>query len=203
MDFSSKGSLQLQLLVKATQIDAAIDFYTNVFGALVVNNFTNLNGHLVYELQRWCKNLKQKSVINLAFTEFSSLSGIIPEWIVVTFVTSTLHTLLLCVRSTRHGRINMYFSPMKWILKDIIVSSVNDALKGFENLALDLSCLKVGCHYSDFQSHDCIEPLFNSKLDCHNHYSGCGFEELRSQLLSQSYLHLCFWRGRFHLSGKI
>ncbi|KAF3590359.1 hypothetical protein DY000_02024677 [Brassica cretica] len=52
MDFSSKGSLQLQLLVKATQIDAAIDFYTNVFGALVVNNFTNLNGHLVYELQR-------------------------------------------------------------------------------------------------------------------------------------------------------
>lgn len=71
--------------------------------------------------------------------------------------------------------------------------TVNDALKGFENLALDLSCLKVGYlihHYSDFQSHDCIEPLFNSKLDCHNHYSGCGFEELRSQLLS-SHIFIC------------
>lgn len=49
-------------------------------------------------------------------------------------------------------------------------STVNDALKGFENLALDLSCLKVSYlihHYSNFQSHDCLLPMITSDVHVH------------------------------------
>lgn len=49
-------------------------------------------------------------------------------------------------------------------------SPLNNALKGFEKLASDLSCLKVGYlihHYSDFQSPNCLLPKIISDVHVH------------------------------------